>query len=129
MACAAGEIVALVGQSGSGKTTLARTILGLQPPTSGHASGMPVSALPRDRAGLKAYRRQVQFVLQDPTASLNPKHTVYEAVAEGIRIHRLPGDERERVATALSQAELTPPEALLRRPSRRSCPAGSGSGW
>ena len=39
----------------------------------------------------------MQFVLQDPSASLNPKHTVYEAVAEGIRIHRLPGDERERV--------------------------------
>ena len=78
-------------------------------------------------AGLKAYRRQVQFVLQDPTASLNPKHTVYEAVAEGIRIHRLPGDERERVATAMSQAELTPPGGATSASSRRSCPAGSAS--
>ena len=112
LSCGAGEIVALVGQSGSGKTTLARTILGLQPPTSGQVryGGEP---LPRTRAGLKGYRRQVQFVLQDPSASLNPKHTVYEAVAEGIRIHRLPGDERERVAAALVRAELTPPERYL----------------
>ncbi len=112
MECHAGEIVALVGQSGSGKTTLARAILGLQQPTSGRISyeGKP---MPTDRAGLKAYRRSVQFVLQDPSASLNPKHSVYEAVAEGIRIHRLPGDERDRVATALTQAELTPPERYL----------------
>lgn len=113
ISAAAGEIVALVGQSGSGKTTLARTILGLQTPTSGQIryGGEP---LPHSRAGLKRYRRSVQFVLQDPTASLNPKHTVYEAVAEGIRIHRLPGDERERVTTALTRAELTPPERYLR---------------
>ncbi len=112
MACAAGEVAALVGQSGSGKTTLARTILGLHPPTSGTIR-YAGAELPRSRAGLKAYRRQVQFVLQDPTASLNPKHTVYEAVAEGVRIHKLPGDERERVATAMRQAELTPPEAFF----------------
>jgi peptide/nickel transport system ATP-binding protein len=111
LTCGSGEIVALVGQSGSGKTTLARTILGLQEPTSGHVlhEGNP---LPRRRAALKAYRRKVQYVLQDPSASLNPKHTVYEAVAEGIRIHRL-GDERERVIRALTRAELTPPEKFF----------------
>jgi peptide/nickel transport system ATP-binding protein len=113
LSCAAGEIVALVGQSGSGKTTLARSILGLQAVTSGRIR-YAGKVLPDDRAGLKAYRRQVQFVLQDPSASLNPKHSVYEAVAEGIRIHRLPGDERDRVARALSQAELTPPERYFR---------------
>ncbi|KAA1395868.1 ABC transporter ATP-binding protein [Aeromicrobium ginsengisoli] len=111
LSCGAGEIVALVGQSGSGKTTLARTILGLQKPTSGQVlhEGKP---LPHRRAALKAYRRQVQYVLQDPTASLNPKHTVYEAVAEGIRIHGL-DDERERVIRALTRAELTPPERFF----------------
>jgi peptide/nickel transport system ATP-binding protein len=111
LSCGSGEIVALVGQSGSGKTTLARTILGLQQPTSGEVlhEGKP---LPRRRAALKAYRRRMQYVLQDPSASLNPKHTVYEAVAEGIRIHRL-DDERERVIRALTRAELTPPEKFF----------------
>ena len=107
-----GEIVALVGQSGSGKTTLARTILGLQEPTTGDVlfRGAPLG---RGRKALKAYRKQVQFVLQDPTASLNPKHSVYEAVAEGPRLHRMPGNERELVERALRAAELSPPEAFF----------------
>ncbi|GAB1510286.1 ABC transporter ATP-binding protein [Actinophytocola sp. KF-1] len=107
-----GEIVALVGQSGSGKTTLARTILGLQEPTSGQVTydGKPV---PRSTRGLKAYRREVQLVLQDPTSALNPRHSVYESIAEGLRIHRVPGDEREHVAAALDAAELRPAEEFM----------------
>ncbi|GAA2669166.1 MULTISPECIES: ABC transporter ATP-binding protein [Actinosynnema] len=103
-----GEIVALVGQSGSGKTTLARTLLGLQRPTSGRVEfdGAP---LPRSSSGLRAFRRQVQLVLQDPTSALNPRHSVYEAIAEGLRIHRVDGDEAALVAAALEQAELRPP--------------------
>ncbi|ONI79733.1 peptide ABC transporter ATP-binding protein [Actinosynnema sp. ALI-1.44] len=102
-----GEIVALVGQSGSGKTTLARTVLGLQQPSGGQVlyDGRP---LPRGSRGLREYRREAQLVLQDPTSALNPRHTVYEAVAEGLRIHRMPGDERELVAAALEAAELRP---------------------
>ncbi len=112
LTCRPGEIIALVGQSGSGKTTLARTVLGLQHPSSGELlyRGDP---LPTRRRDLKEYRRQVQFVLQDPSAALNPKQTVYEAVAEGPRLHRMPGDERELVARALADAELTPPERYL----------------
>ncbi|MFE2756381.1 nickel ABC transporter ATP-binding protein NikE [Actinosynnema sp. NPDC059335] len=108
----AGEVVALVGQSGSGKTTLARTLLGLQRPTAGRVLFEGVE-LPRSAAGLRAYRRQVELVLQDPTSALNPRHTVYESVAEGLRIHRVAGDERARVAEALSQAELRPPELFF----------------
>jgi ABC-type glutathione transport system ATPase component len=107
------EIVALVGQSGSGKTTLARTLLGLQKPDSGvvRYAGKPV---PSAGAGLKAYRRQVQLVLQDPTSALNPAHTVYEAVAEGPRIHKL-ADERAVVQRALEAAELRPAEKYADR--------------
>jgi peptide/nickel transport system ATP-binding protein len=64
---------------------------------------------------LRAYRRRVQLVLQDPTGALNPRRTVYEAVAEGLRIHRVPGDERERVARALSLAGLRPAERFFGR--------------
>ncbi|WGW12991.1 ABC transporter ATP-binding protein [Saxibacter everestensis] len=108
----AGEVVALVGQSGSGKTTLARTLLALQGADSGQVlfRGEPVTA----RAGqLKSYRRQVQLILQDPSSALNPKHSIYESVAEGIRIHGLPGDERERVSAAMKLAELNPPEQFF----------------
>ena len=108
------EIVALVGESGCGKTTLARTVLGLEKPTQGTVlvDGTPLQYKAK---ALKAYRRRVQLVLQDPTGALNPRHTVYEAVAEGLRVHGLLEDERERVAEALSLAGMRPPERFFMR--------------
>ncbi|GAB3697243.1 nickel ABC transporter ATP-binding protein NikE [Saccharopolyspora tripterygii] len=108
------EIVALVGQSGSGKTTLARTLLGLQRPTEGAVRFGGVG-LPSGTAALRDYRRKVQLVLQDPTGALNPRHTVYEAVAEGLRIHGVTDGEPERVAAALEAAELRPAEKYFSR--------------
>ena len=117
---APGEIVALVGESGSGKTTLARTLLGLEKPTSGEIcfDGHP---LVHSTRRLRALRRRVQLVLQDPAGALNPRHTVYESVAEGLRIHRLVENdpqgrpETELVAAALASAGLRPPESMFLR--------------
>jgi peptide/nickel transport system ATP-binding protein len=107
-----GEIVALVGQSGSGKTTLARTIMGLRSPSSGRVifDGVPV---PRRGRALKAFRRQVQLVLQDPASALNPRHTVFTAVAEGLRVHGLAADEEALVTAAVERAELRPASLYL----------------
>ncbi|MEU1281956.1 ABC transporter ATP-binding protein [Streptomyces sp. NPDC005805] len=114
LAVGPGEIVALVGESGCGKTTLARALLGLVEPTAGRVSfdGRPLAYGSRS---LRQYRKRVQLVLQDPSGSLNPRHTVYDAVAEGLRIHGHTGDERTAVAEALSRAGLRPPERFFLR--------------
>jgi peptide/nickel transport system ATP-binding protein len=105
-------VLALVGESGCGKTTLARTILGLERPAAGEVR-FEDAPLDYGSSALRAYRRQAQLVFQDPTGALNPRQTIYEAVAEGLRVQKLPGNEEARVVDALARAGLRPPERFL----------------
>lgn len=109
-----GEIVALIGESGCGKSTLARALVGLVQPTSGEVRfrGAPLNYSTR---ALREYRRGVQLILQDPGAALNPRQTVYDAVAEGPRLHGLRDRLDATVGTALSSAGLRPPDRFTSR--------------
>lgn len=111
---AKGETLGVVGESGSGKSTLARMILGLDDPSSGtiHFDGKPMQGL--SAADAYKMRRRVQFVFQDPTASLNPRMTIRQIIAEPWAIHPdvLPKAQwRTRVAELLEQVGLRPDHA------------------
>src|SRR5881628_594959 len=113
----AGETLGLVGESGCGKSTLGRLMLRLLEPTSGDVlfDGRSLLALPSRE--LRAMRRQMQIIFQDPYGSLNPRMRVATIVGEGLAIHRL-GTRRERRARVAELLELVglPPDAGGRYP-------------
>jgi ABC-type oligopeptide transport system ATPase subunit len=117
-----GRITGLVGESGSGKTTVARVLLRLAKPTAGairvrnEAGVMEDITTLRGRA-LKAYRRRVQMIFQDPYESLNPRLTVFQTVVESLLVQGIgPQEERRaRVERMLRLVGLTPPDAFLSR--------------
>ena len=110
---AAGETVGLVGESGCGKSTLARLALRLIEPDSGEIRFEDRDLRALGRGELRAMRRRMQIVFQDPFGSLNPRMTVGETIAEGLRVHGIArGAEREqRVASLLEIVGLAPEHA------------------
>lgn len=93
-----GEVLGLVGESGSGKSTTARCVAGLIAPDSGRIRLTDRDVAGADRRTLRALRRDMQMVFQDPYSSLNPRMTVADLVGEGLLIHGIEHD-RDRVRT------------------------------
>jgi oligopeptide/dipeptide ABC transporter ATP-binding protein len=105
---ARGEILALIGESGCGKSTLARALAGLVRPAAGEIR-RDGQALRYRGTDLRTHRHAVQLILQDPGGALNPRQTVYDAVAEGPRLHGMRAGLNHRVVSALTRAGLRPP--------------------
>ena len=112
---ARGEVVGLVGESGSGKTTLGRSVLRLVEPTAGEIifDGADIAKL--SEREMRRLRPRMQYIFQDPYASLSPRMTIGEILTEGLKIQRI-GTETERLERARKALEAVelPPDAISR---------------
>ena len=114
---ARGSTLSLVGESGSGKTTVGRALLRLIEPTSGTVTFDGIDVTQLDTKGLRALRKRVQLIFQDPFGSLNPRMTVYSVLAEAMKAHGL-GDRNSRRGRCFELLEMVglAPEAADRYP-------------
>ncbi len=105
-----GRVFALVGESGCGKSTVARLVLKLMKPTGGTVKFRGRDVYEQKGDDLRAFRKSVQIIFQDPFASLNPRMTVFETLSEPLKIHRIaPKKEfRDKVAGLLKSVGLQP---------------------
>jgi oligopeptide transport system ATP-binding protein len=110
----AGETLAIVGESGCGKSTVGRLVLRLLEPTAGQVRFEGDDLLALDQDQMRARRRRLQVIFQDPYASLNPRMTVGAMLGEPLWLHRLVGNEQQRnqrVAELLELVGLRPDHA------------------
>lgn len=110
-----GQTVSIVGESGSGKSTIANLVLGLEDITTGTIEFDGVELRSLTRRDLFEFRRRVQPVFQNPYASLDPRYTVEQSIAEPLRVHKVgsPATRRQRVQELLGQVAL--PGAMASR--------------
>jgi len=106
----AGETLAVVGESGCGKSTIGRSVMRLVEPIGGSVLLDGADVLKLGRRELHAQRKRMQMIFQDPIASLNPRMTIEEAVAEPLMVNRLASkvQARDKVAMLLGQVGLEP---------------------
>ncbi|NOR63789.1 MAG: ATP-binding cassette domain-containing protein, partial [Rhodobacteraceae bacterium] len=102
-----GETLGIVGESGSGKTTVALAVLRLIA-SSGEITLLNNRIDTLTGTALRAKRRDIQIVFQDPFGSLSPRMTVEEIIAEGLSVHNLPGDRTQLVDNVLHEVDLDP---------------------
>ncbi|RUT31260.1 ABC transporter ATP-binding protein [Arsenicitalea aurantiaca] len=112
-----GEVIGLVGESGSGKTTMGRAVLRLIEPSSGEVRFEGVDITKLSQRDMRAYRRKMQIIFQDPFASLNPRFTAEAIIGEAIDTHGLAKGpaRRARIVELLEKTGLGP-EHLTRYP-------------
>ena len=106
-----GAVVGLVGESGSGKTTVGRCLLRLIAPTSGSVRFDGIELTSLDGRALKAMRRRMQIIFQDPFSSLNPRMRVRDIIGEALIAHNIGRngrDRRDRIAALLEEVGLSP---------------------
>ena len=113
-----GETLGLVGESGCGKSSLGRAIIGLTQTGNGTISFLGKDVRKMKRSEIARFRKQVQLIFQDPYSSLNPRHTIGEAIMEPIRVHKLAKTEKEikEKALALIEKVSLPSESFYRYP-------------